>query len=128
VLFTAIQVYEYNHILHEKLFYSEEAGNAGLYGSSFFMATGFHGFHVLIGTIFLIGLLPAPAGRRLQPQAALRLRSGGLVLALRRRGLAVPVRLHLRDLRDGLTWSIPTRLGRRVAAPAAARVACSRAF
>jgi len=53
VLFTAIQVYEYNHILHENLFFSEEAANAGLYGSSFFMATGFHGFHVLIGTIFL---------------------------------------------------------------------------
>lgn len=53
MLFTGIQVYEYQHILHEKLFYSEEAANAGLYGSSFFMATGFHGFHVLVGTIFL---------------------------------------------------------------------------
>jgi cytochrome c oxidase subunit 3 len=53
VLFTCIQVYEYQHILHEKLFFSEEAVNSGLYGSSFFMATGFHGFHVLIGTIFL---------------------------------------------------------------------------
>ncbi|MDO8295011.1 MAG: cytochrome c oxidase subunit 3 [Caulobacter sp.] len=53
VLFTSIQAFEYQHILHEKLFYSEEAANAGLYGSSFFMATGFHGFHVLIGTIFL---------------------------------------------------------------------------
>ena len=28
------------------------AGN--VYGATFFMATGFHGFHVLIGTIFLI--------------------------------------------------------------------------
>lgn len=54
VLFSLIQVYEYNHILHENLFFSEEAANAGLYGSSFFMATGFHGFHVLIGTIFLV--------------------------------------------------------------------------
>jgi len=54
ILFTAIQVYEYNHILNHNLFFSEEAANSGLYGSTFFMATGFHGFHVLIGTIFLI--------------------------------------------------------------------------
>ncbi|MEY4256122.1 MAG: cytochrome c oxidase, subunit [Pseudomonadota bacterium] len=54
ILFSLIQAYEYNHILHENLFFSEEAANAGLYGSSFFMATGFHGFHVLIGTIFLV--------------------------------------------------------------------------
>ncbi|MCR5877455.1 cytochrome c oxidase subunit 3 [Phenylobacterium sp. J367] len=54
VLFTAIQVYEYHHILEHQYFFNEEAANSGLYGSAFFMATGFHGFHVLIGTIFLI--------------------------------------------------------------------------
>jgi cytochrome c oxidase assembly protein Cox11 len=44
--------------------------------------------------------LPDPADeRRLHAQAALRLRSRRLVLALRGRGLAVPVRLRLRDLR-----------------------------
>ena len=53
VLFTAVQAYEYYHIVHENLFFNEEAANSGLYGSIFFMATGFHGFHVLIGTIFL---------------------------------------------------------------------------
>ena len=53
ILFTAIQAYEYSHILHENLFFSDEAMNSGLYGSIFFMATGFHGFHVLVGTIFL---------------------------------------------------------------------------
>ncbi len=53
MMFTSIQAYEYNHILTEKLFYGAEAVNSGLYGSAFFMATGFHGFHVIIGTIFL---------------------------------------------------------------------------
>jgi cytochrome c oxidase subunit 3 len=52
-LFTAIQAYEYSHILGHHLFFSEESASSGLYGSTFFMATGFHGFHVLIGTIFL---------------------------------------------------------------------------
>ncbi len=54
VLFTSIQAYEYHHILTDHLFYSSESASAGLYGSGFFMATGFHGFHVLIGTIFLV--------------------------------------------------------------------------
>ncbi len=53
----------------------------------------------IIGTIFLIVCLIRAHRRRLHAAAALRLRGGRLVLALRRRGLAVPVRLHLRDLR-----------------------------
>jgi cytochrome c oxidase subunit 3 len=53
VAFTAIQAYEYHHIFSHQYFYSEEAANARLYGSTFIMATGFHGFHVLIGTLFL---------------------------------------------------------------------------
>ena len=53
VFFTCIQAYEYFEILHENLFFNEAAANSGLYGSIFFMATGFHGFHVLVGTIFL---------------------------------------------------------------------------
>ncbi len=31
-----------------------EVSNASVYGASFFMATGFHGAHVIIGTIFLL--------------------------------------------------------------------------
>jgi cytochrome c oxidase subunit 3 len=53
LLFTSIQAYEYRHILLDQLFFSPQAASSGLYGSSFFMATGFHGFHVIIGTIFL---------------------------------------------------------------------------
>jgi len=68
VLFTSIQAYEYNHILSHKLFFSEEAANAGLYGSAFFMATGFHGFHVLIGTIFLTICLARLIGGGFSPK------------------------------------------------------------
>ena len=68
VLFTAVQVYEYQHILHENLFFNEAALNSGLYGSIFFMATGFHGFHVLIGTIFLIVCLLRLLAGQMSPQ------------------------------------------------------------
>jgi cytochrome c oxidase subunit 3 len=67
-LFTAIQAYEYAHIFDHKYFFSEEAANAGLYGSTFIMATGFHGFHVLIGTIFLLVCLARLMGGGLTPQ------------------------------------------------------------
>ncbi len=68
ILFTAIQAYEYSHIIHENLFFNEEAASAGLYGSTFFMATGFHGFHVLIGTIFLIVCLARLMGGGFTPK------------------------------------------------------------
>jgi cytochrome c oxidase subunit 3 len=45
VLFTICQAYEYTHAAFSF------AGH--VYGSTFFMATGFHGFHVIVGTIFL---------------------------------------------------------------------------
>jgi cytochrome c oxidase subunit 3 len=45
VLFTFVQVLEYSQAGFQY------TGN--LYGATFFMATGFHGFHVLVGTIFL---------------------------------------------------------------------------
>ena len=49
VCFTALQVYEYS----EAHFAFSMADGGNLYGSAFFMATGFHGAHVVIGTIFL---------------------------------------------------------------------------
>ena len=68
VLFTSIQAYEYHHILEHKYFFNEAAANSGLYGSSFFMATGFHGFHVLIGTIFLTVCLLRLLGKGFTPK------------------------------------------------------------
>jgi len=64
LMFTSIQAYEYREILAENLFFNPAAASSGLYGSAFFMATGFHGFHVIIGTIFLIVcLIRLMAGR-----------------------------------------------------------------
>ncbi len=68
VLFTAVQAYEYYHILHENLFFNENALNAGLYGSTFFLLTGFHGFHVLVGTIFLTVCLLRLFAGQMTPQ------------------------------------------------------------
>ena len=46
VLFTICQLYEYAH--------ASFAFSGNIYGATFFMATGFHGFHVFVGTVFLI--------------------------------------------------------------------------
>lgn len=52
-LFVALQAYEYGHAYSEmnlKL-------TSGIYGTTFFMLTGFHGLHVTIGAIMLLVML-----------------------------------------------------------------------
>jgi cytochrome c oxidase subunit 3 len=46
VAFLGFQAFEY---IHAKFHFT-----GGIYPSTFFMATGFHGFHVFVGTVFLI--------------------------------------------------------------------------
>ena len=49
VAFTALQAFEYRElIVHDGWLFGGDT-----FYSAFFMATGFHGFHVIIGTIFL---------------------------------------------------------------------------
>ena len=58
-LFSCCQALEYSHA---------EFGFSGhIYGATFFMATGFHGAHVLIGTIFLAVCLFRAYANQLTP-------------------------------------------------------------
>jgi cytochrome c oxidase subunit 3 len=55
VIFTVFQAYEYTH--------AHFGFSGNIYGANFFMATGFHGAHVIIGTVFLgVCLLRAMRG------------------------------------------------------------------
>ena len=87
ICFTSIQAYEY--------FHAPFGFRDNIYSSTFFMATGFHGFHVFVGTTFLLVCLFRAMAGQFKPKPAFRLRGRRLVLALRRRGVAVPVLLHL---------------------------------
>ena len=60
ILFSFVQAYEYLH--------APFAFKDSIYGATFFMATGFHGFHVLVGTIFLIVCLVRAIGGDFTPQ------------------------------------------------------------
>ena len=59
VLFTVFQAYEYSHAAF--------GFSGNIYGATFFMATGFHGAHVIIGTIFLFVCLLRVMRNHFQP-------------------------------------------------------------
>jgi cytochrome c oxidase subunit 3 len=64
VLFITFQAIEYSHAYSElnlKL-------TSGAYGSTFFMLTGFHGFHVTIGTIMLTVILFRSVAGHFKPE------------------------------------------------------------
>jgi len=60
-IFTCFQAYEYSEAAFSY------AGH--IYGSTFFMATGFHGAHVIIGTIFLLVCLVRAISGAFTPKA-----------------------------------------------------------
>lgn len=49
-IFVGVQCYEWHHLYHEGLWFN----TGGVYGSSFFLITGFHGAHVVIGILLII--------------------------------------------------------------------------
>jgi cytochrome c oxidase subunit III len=60
LIFTSVQAYEYAH--------APFSFGDNIYTSAFFMATGFHGFHVIVGTIFLIVCLARAYKGHFKPQ------------------------------------------------------------
>lgn len=48
LIFLALQIFEYGHAAFGM--------NSGAYGSTFYLLTGFHGFHVFLGSLMLMGV------------------------------------------------------------------------
>ena len=71
--FLGFQAYEFTHFYHEGL-----KLQTNLFGSSFFILTGFHGAHVTIGVIWLIVLFVELLRGRMPPSRSLTLEIAGL--------------------------------------------------
>jgi heme/copper-type cytochrome/quinol oxidase subunit 3 len=71
--FLGFQAFEFTHFYHEGL-----TLQTNLFGSSFFVLTGFHGAHVTVGVIWLLFLWIDMFRGRLLPHNALRLEIAGL--------------------------------------------------
>ena len=87
VLFVCTQAYEYIH--------APFSFKNSIYGATFFMATGFHGAHVIIGVIFLFVCLMRAFMRPIHSAPPCRVPIRRVVLAFRRCRLAVSFQLHL---------------------------------
>jgi heme/copper-type cytochrome/quinol oxidase subunit 3 len=73
VTFLGFQVYEFNHFVHEGL-----TIGTNVFGSSFFVLTGFHGAHVAGGVIWLSTLWIMAARNKLPAKDALKVEIAGL--------------------------------------------------
>ena len=64
LIFLSLQAYEWNHLIHEGLGFSENPWGSSLFGATFYSITGFHGMHVTGGVIYLsIVLINAKMGK-----------------------------------------------------------------
>ena len=72
-IFLGFQVYEFTHFYNEGLTLS-----SNLFGSTFFLLTGFHGAHVTVGVIYLITLAAMAHRGLVPPEKALNVEIAGL--------------------------------------------------
>ncbi len=71
--FLGFQVYEFSHFVHEGL-----TLKTNVFGSSFFVLTGFHGAHVSVGVIWMITLWIMAFRNRLPAAGSLKVEIAGL--------------------------------------------------
>jgi len=73
MIFLGFQAYEFTHFVHEGL-----TLQVNLFGSTFFVLTGFHGGHVFVGVLWLLTLLFRSFQGKLGPDKALNVELAGL--------------------------------------------------
>ena len=73
IFFVAMQVYEFQHFVHEGL-----TPQTNLFGASFYLLTGFHGTHVTLGVIWLLTVFITAVRGQLPPAKALNLEMAAL--------------------------------------------------
>lgn len=57
VIFLGLQAYEWTHLIHGGLGFTTNKWGASLFGTTFFIITGFHGMHVTGGVVYLLCIL-----------------------------------------------------------------------
>ena len=73
LVFLGFQAYEFTHFVHEGLTIQRN-----VFGSAFFVLTGFHGVHVSVGVIWLTCLLILALRDKLPPERSLVVEIAGL--------------------------------------------------
>jgi heme/copper-type cytochrome/quinol oxidase subunit 3 len=57
LIFVSLQAYEWTHLIHRGLHINGNPWGASLFGTTFFLVTGFHGLHVSGGVIYLLAIV-----------------------------------------------------------------------